>query len=196
MIEIVNLKIFKGSAPLNLSIPKKLNIITAKNGGGKTMLFDYISGIRPIPRACGEINGNHNMVYFNQNLYLSHRLKAKDLVEFICDLDGIKNYKSNYFSYVANYTDKFDFSALWNKPLGMMSGGERKLLYFSAITMLKREWYILDEPFAAIDKNGKDILIDIITNLVKLGKGILLVSHEDTKLNLFADKNEIHLSIV
>ena len=49
---------------------------------------------------------------------------------------------------------------------------------------LDREWYILDEPFAYLDTEKKEILWKVIEAFTSEGKGVILTSHEeDSRIN-------------
>ena len=74
---------------------------------------------------------------------------------------------------------------------GMLSGGERKFLYTAILMSIDREWYILDEPFAYVDKSKKKVIWAIINQKIKDGKGIILTSHEDETIEKYA--NEIYI---
>lgn len=82
---------------------------------------------------------------------------------------------------------------LIDKKIGMLSEGARKLLYFSAVVSLKRDWYILDEPFVSIDEIRKEVMISMIFDLVRSGKGVILVTHEKTSLDEHPDINRIDI---
>ena len=79
---------------------------------------------------------------------------------------------------------KVDVKTLMEKQWGLLSGGERKYLYSMVLLSLDREWYILDEPFAYLDTEKKEILWKVIEAFASEGKGIILTSHEeDSRIN-------------
>ena len=70
------------------------------------------------------------------------------------------------------------------KQWGLLSGGERKYLYSMVLLSLDREWYILDEPFAYLDTEKKEILWKVIEAFASEGKSVILTSHEeDSRIN-------------
>ena len=79
---------------------------------------------------------------------------------------------------------KVDVKTLMEKQWGLLSGGERKYLYSMVLLSLDREWYILDEPFAYLDTEKKEILWKVIEAFASEGKGVILTSHEeDSRIN-------------
>ena len=59
---------------------------------------------------------------------------------------------------------------LSKKQWGMLSGGERKLIYILILMSINREWYILDEPFAFLDTMKKNMIWDVIDKKFSRGK--------------------------
>lgn len=56
-------------------------------------------------------------------------------------------------------------------------------MFFNIITFIDREWYILDEPFAGVDEEGVCFMKNVISELNKKGKGIIITSHEKSGLD-------------
>ena len=166
MIEIKDLNIPYVDKKINMNILKEYNLFLGDNGNGKTLLLDYISGIKKVKR--NVIKGNESIIYINQNIYFSDRLSGMDFLKFSYGLDGKKSIQSFY-----QLSDKIlkreDVDKLLKKQWGMLSGGE---------------WYILDEPFAFIDKKRKKMLYKIIDIKISEGKGIILTTHEEDEVVL------------
>ena len=66
------------------------------------------------------------------------------------------------------------FSQKW----GTLSGGERKIIYILSLLMTEKEWYILDEPFANLDIEKKQMLLNVIDLKLRLKKNIIITSHD------------------
>ncbi|EGO8200431.1 ATP-binding cassette domain-containing protein [Enterococcus faecalis] len=181
MIEIKDLNIPYVDKKINMNILKEYNLFLGDNGNGKTLLLDYISGIKKVKR--NVIKGNESIIYINQNIYFSDRLSGMDFLKFSYGLDGKKSIQSFY-----QLSDKIlkreDVDKLLKKQWGMLSGGEKKFLYALILMSLEREWYILDEPFAFIDKKRKKMLYKTIDIKISEGKGIILTTHEEDEVVL------------
>lgn len=180
MILVKNLFYKHILSDINIEIEKGITYIKGENGSGKSTFLDCLSNLNT--KYTGEIITNESIIYLNQNLYFSSRLKCKDFVEFVLLLDNISNYKEVFLAYASIFCQKELFEKIWNTPIGMLSGGERTKLFFSIFTCLERDWYILDEPFSGVDSSGKAFMIDIIKNLEKKGKGIIITTHETEPL--------------
>ena len=174
MIPYINRKI-------NIECVRGLNYLRGDNGCGKTILLDYIAGLRKQKKAM--IQGNESIIYINQSIFFSDRLLGRDFLQFVYQLDNIRNGKKYFKEYIESFDDgsgtsQFVFELI-GKQWGMLSCGEKNFLYAVVLLSLQREWYILDEPFAFVDESRKKILWDMIEKKVQAGKGVILTSHEE-----------------
>lgn len=176
---------------VNMEIMEGITYIKGKNGSGKTTLLDCLAGIDK--DYLGIIEGNKDVIYLNQQLYFYGRIKSKDLIQFFLGLNGIKDYMTYYESNVRLKRKKNMLRELYNKPIGLLSGGELKLLYFSIISSMDRSWYIFDEPFAQVDEDGKKDIIDVFTELRREGRSVIITSHEEGFLHNLLDISIVNM---
>lgn len=192
MICINNFKSYNSDRTFNFSIEKECNLLIGKNGTGKTTLLDYISGI--MKKKDTIVTGNSQLVYMNQNIYFFDRLKVHDYVKFIYKLDGIWEYRKTLSQFNENFVNQVDINKIWMKQIGMLSGGEKKLLYFLLIMSLEKEWYLLDEPFAGVDQDGQELMCEVINYRILNHKGIIIVLHEEDVIRKLREYNVINLN--
>ncbi len=175
-IIIRNLVLENCNKIINDEIPQGLTYIVGKNGSGKTTLLDYISGIKTDKNK--SVITSSELIYVNQTDFFSPRLKVKDFLKFISGLSG-KNISENSFK--ETYKDIFDRETLqriFTQKWGTLSGGERKIIYILSLLMTEKEWYILDEPFANLDIEKKQMLLNVIDLKLRLKKNIIITSHD------------------
>lgn len=171
-INIKNLRLPYIEKTVNLCIKRELNHLKGNNGTGKTLLLDYISGIRKDKKAM--ISGNESILYINQSIFFSDRLLCEDFLKFVYRMEG-KIGEAKEFE----KCNEEGVRKLLKKQWGMLSGGERKLIYIFILMSSNREWYILDEPFAFLDTMKKNMIWAVIDEKSAEGKGVIIVSHED-----------------
>lgn len=66
-ISIENLILPYTKTEINIELKNGINYIKGNNGTGKTLLLDYISGIRKDNTAT--ITGNDSIIYINQSIF-------------------------------------------------------------------------------------------------------------------------------
>lgn len=68
-----------------------------------------------------------------------------------------------------------------------LSGGEKRRVAIAGILVLDPEILILDEPTAGLDPQGTKIILDLISDLNKNGKTIIIVTHDMNIVLNYAD---------
>nr|WP_328797174.1 ATP-binding cassette domain-containing protein [Heyndrickxia sporothermodurans] len=163
-----------------------------KNGSGKTMLFRAISGlIRPskgIITVNGKVIGKD--ISFPENLGL--------LIEnpgFIPEYTGLKNLELLSFiqrkinkEQVKEAIMKVGLDPKDKRKYKKYSLGMKQRLGIAQAIMENPDLIILDEPTNALDEEGVTIINQIILDLKKSGKTILIASHDRESLDKVSDE--------
>ena len=89
--------------------------------------------------------------------------------------------------------DKEKIFSFMKTQWGMLSGGERKYIYILILMSIEREWYMLDEPFAFLDDEKRQIIWHLINFKTAHGKGVILTSHGNEIENIPSHVNIIDL---
>lgn len=63
-------------------------------------------------------------------------------------------------------------------PTARLSGGQRRRVALAAIVVRRPELWLLDEPHAGLDSDGRQIVDGIVTNAAAAGAAVVLASHE------------------
>lgn len=159
---------------IRYDIPDGLNYLFGKNGTGKTMLLDAISGMASHSNYTVLVDGT--LVYLNQNNYFPSQLKVREYLTFIYLLDGMTDGLAYFKEFLSRYDLNLQMS--FEEKIGLLSGGERQFLYVLSILSLERTWYLLDEPFNSLDYESKEFIFYLLKEMKKQGKSVLLTSHE------------------
>lgn len=153
--------------------PGEVVALVGPNGAGKTTLLRVLAGlVRPTE---GEIKRSGRVgLLSNPPAFFRHFSGEENL---------------NYALHLENQTPKPELiqSALSQvglpmaKPVGSYSSGMKKRLAMARLRLLSPEIWLLDEPEAALDTQGRTLL----ENLVQEGRakaGIVLATHDKSWL--------------
>lgn len=92
--------------------------------------------------------------------------------------------------------DMLCISELHDRPVYMLSGGEKKRVAIAAVLMSNPEVLIIDEPMSGLDPKTRSFLIELIYALNQAGKTIVLATHHLELVNHFQSRvvvlNEKH----
>ena len=144
--------------------------IVGVNGAGKTTLFKCITGIE---KCKGKINSEvlnlKNVIgYLETEPFFFEKMTGREYIHLLCNARG---------NTALNIDDKNIFNLPLNKYAENYSTGMKKKLALTAILLQKNEYYILDEPFNGVDIQSNLLIIEIIQELKKLNKTLLISSH-------------------
>ncbi|MCR2045082.1 ABC transporter ATP-binding protein [Anaerosalibacter massiliensis] len=178
---------------INLSMTKgKTYGVIGTNGSGKTMLLRIIAGL-VIPDT-GEVIVNnkelHKDISFPSNMGI------------IIERPGFLGHLSGYdnLMYLAKIQNKIDSDKVrstirllgldpeMKKPVKTYSLGMKQRLGIAQAIMEDPELIILDEPFNGLDESGVKDVRNILLDLKKDGKTIILTSHNIEDIKLLCDK--------
>ena len=90
---------------------------------------------------------------------------------------------------------------LKDRPVYMLSGGEKKRVAIGAVLTSNPETLVIDEPVSGLDPKTRSFLIDLIFKLNDAGKNIILathhlelVSHLQTNMVVLSEKHTVERS--
>ena len=163
ILEDINLDIYQGDFLL----------ITGPNGGGKTSL------LRTILRLQSPTKGRISFFITVEEVVASGlmgntqkgntKFDSKKEIDEMLDLMGI--------------------TALRNKPIGVLSGGQLQRSLFGRALISKPEMLILDEPASYIDRQFGNRMFEILRDLSSNGTTIMMVSHEIEPFITLSNRN-------
>ncbi len=162
--------------------------INGANGSGKSSLLQICAGLIQITTGevlWNNININQQRYEFQSNiLYIGHAnaIKATLTVEenmtIIHSLTGSKS-KINYSAILK----KIGMSGM-NKIFAYnMSAGQKRRLGLTKLFMTKSKLWFLDEPFNALDKEGKKIIENLIISHCDNGGITIFTTHQRMEIN-------------
>jgi cobalt/nickel transport system ATP-binding protein len=93
--------------------------------------------------------------------------------------------KENAFQRAEEIMQMLNISELRDRPVYMLSGGEKKRVAIGAILTSNPEVLILDEPVSGLDPKTRSFLIELIFRLNEAGKTIIMATHHLELVNHF-----------
>ncbi len=174
----IDLKIGKG----------ELVAIVGPNGAGKTTLLKHmngllkptkgrvlIDGIDTRKATVAELSRKIGLVFQNPD----HQLFSETVEAEI--LFGLKNFgfpEDEIQKRVEEVLEFFGLKELRKRAPLTLSGGEKKRLCIATVLAWDPEVLVLDEPTVGQDYLNKLKLYQVISKLKKVGKGVIVVSHD------------------
>jgi len=159
--------------------------VKGANGSGKTSLLRIVSGL--MLAEDGEIHWHGENIrklredFQRDLLYIGHLPGIKG------DLTSLENLRVNMALSGNEISEDDAWTALGeiglkgreDLPARVLSQGQQRRVALARMLVSKAKFWVLDEPFTALDVKAVDMLQHVLTNHVKNGGMIMLTTHQD-----------------
>lgn len=174
---------FVAVSDLTLTInPAGIYGLLGPNGAGKTSTIRMLMGItvpdaghitvfgQPLSRAHMDQFG-----YLPEERGLYKKMKVLDHLVFLGQLKGLSGAEATQRANV--WCERFEFSSWMGKKIEELSKGMQQKVQFIAAVLHDPRLIIMDEPFTGLDPANAVVLKDVLLEMAKSGKTILLSTH-------------------
>ena len=159
------------------------------NGAGKTTTIRMLLGI--IKKDTGEITWNGkpverktvNVGYLPEERGEYPKTKIYDQLMYFAELKGMN--KSDADTEIKKWAKVLKVEEYLPMPAEKLSKGNQQKIQFMTSIIHNPELIVLDEPFSGLDPVNTEILKNVIIDLVKQGKYIIMSSHQMASIEEF-----------
>ena len=173
--------------------PGEVVLLRGPNGAGKTTLLRVCAGLLPVTGGTAEVLG---VDLVTDRTSVRHRV---GLVGHGGGLyDDLTVGENVAFWGRAAGADPADVDGalarlgldgrLKDLTVAKLSAGQRRRTSIAAMVVRRPELWLLDEPHASLDADGRDLIDRLIHDSVAAGATVLLASHEDDRAVAVADR--------
>lgn len=166
--------------------------LLGQNGAGKTTLFSILVGLRQPDNGVRRFGGREHpdvdrevrakLAWLAHSPQLYPLLSARENLELFVDLAGASR-PADAPSPIA-VLERLGLAEVVDRPVGTFSRGMAQRVALARALTLSPELLILDEPFTALDRAGRALLVDRLRAEAARGAAVLLSSHD---LDVVAD---------
>ena len=173
-------------------------LLVGKSGSGKSTLFQVIAQLSALPYS-GQvlIDGIElsklsitervqtvGILFQNPN----HQFTMESLFEeLIFTLENIGHPVQEIDSKIAEVVRQCRCKAILHRPIHHLSGGEKQKAALAVLFAMNPRVYLLDEPFASIDRKSRIEILEILKELASKGKTVILCDHDLTDYEAYID---------
>jgi ABC-type Mn2+/Zn2+ transport system ATPase subunit len=162
------------------------------NGAGKTSLLKAVAGLVPLETGTVQIGGHDGDVGHGAYVaYLPQRstidwdfpTTVRGLVEMgrYPALRWWKPFGPKDRAAVDVALSAMKLSELADRQISALSGGQQQRAFLARSLAQQAHVFLLDEPFAGLDKPSQDLLREILCDLARAGN-LVIVSHHDLRM--------------
>jgi ABC-type multidrug transport system ATPase subunit len=180
----------------------KITALIGPNGAGKSSAFRVLAGLVVPDSGKVALDQNELKSFNNLKKHCGYLLETADFYPY---LTGKKNLElfiglTNSKADVLDLLEKVGLSKAANKKVQQYSRGMKQRLGLAQVLIDNPSFLILDEPFNGLDPEVKEQILQLLVDLKKQGKGILVSTHLLEEIEAIADdfillnQGEIYLS--
>lgn len=159
------------------------------NGAGKTTTIRMLLGI--IKKDSGEITWNGKAVdrksvnfgYLPEERGVYPKTKIYDQLMYFAELKGMKKEEAD--KAIKRWAEKLKVEEYLDKQAEKLSKGNQQKIQFMTAVIHNPELIVLDEPFSGLDPVNTELIKNIIIDLVKDGKYVIMSAHQMATIEEF-----------
>ena len=167
--------------------PGEAVTLVGPNGAGKSTLLGCVCGT-VIPDSGSIVIGGHDLRsaplparaalrYLPQEVDVPGGLTGRELLQFFADVHGAPQgvERATAFTALGDALDRLATT---------YSVGMRRQLAFGGLLPGQAALYVLDEPFAGVDRDGRSRMLQSLRSLLGDGAGLLMAAHDQDLADL------------
>jgi ABC-type multidrug transport system ATPase subunit len=156
---------------VSFTLPQGVTEVTGHNGAGKSTLLRLLAGLRTPTR--GTVTGRPAQVgYAPERFPVDQPFTASAYLNHMAAIRGISP------THITTWADRLGFDHLLNVRLPDLSKGSAQKIGLAQALMADPSLLILDEPFAGLDTQTRDLLPGLITDLADAGTTVVVSDHQ------------------
>lgn len=188
--EILNIKNLSFSYSNGSTLLKEIDLkcnegeiiaLIGNNGAGKTTLGRLISGIYKQNKGDIYLNGKKTY-YKNRRNKISFVMQDADYQLFTESVEKellIGNEKVDSIDKkIENSLKYMDLYNLKERHPASLSGGQKQRVTIALSMVKKSDLVIMDEPTSGLDRVNMERICEMVSDLAKIGKAIILITHD------------------
>ncbi len=190
-----------------------IHFIRGSNGSGKSTLFrilqgnigsnEIISGTLLIDNQTFNLNDKQSFHAYAAHIKTVQQKFDDMLANQFSFLDNLRLAKMPQYPTLTSLPDHQAlpeflqrFGIDINKPVKLLSGGQRQILAILMVLQKQGKILLLDEPTAALDEQNAAMVMEFVQMLVqKTGMTVLIICHDNELVERYAPNGYYHLVI-
>ena len=158
-------------------------LVRGPNGAGKSTMLHLCAGLLPLSEGRGEVLGSDlgsdRAAVRRRVGLLGHDTALYGELSAVENLDLWARASRVDALGVPGALRRLGVpEGLWAVPSARLSAGQRRRVALAAIVVRRPELWLLDEPHAGLDSDGRELVSGLMSEAASAGAAVVLASHE------------------
>ena len=188
LVHLVDAVVFANGFPLLSGVdldvtPGSLSVVTGANGAGKTSLLRLLAGLVPLSSGEGTVCGielrKGDLRQLRRRVgWLGHEgsfyadLSVQENLHFAASALGRPT------SEIDAVLERVDLTSRRDTVTKQLSAGQRRRLGLAWLLLRRAELWLLDEPYASLDDQGREFFDALLADVTRAGATVLVSAHD------------------
>jgi heme ABC exporter ATP-binding subunit CcmA len=192
---------FPALAGIDLDVAAgEIVLLRGPNGAGKTTLLRTCAGLLQVARGEAQVLG-HDLCDRRQARDVRRRIgllgHSSGLYEELTVADNVRFWSRAAGAAAADAQSALELCGLAGRRadvgVARLSAGQRRRASLACLIARRPELWLLDEPHAGLDAQGRDRLDELVRRAVEAGATVVVASHDVDRAEALADR-VVHLA--
>ncbi len=198
VVELRDAVVMVGGFPLLSGVtlemaPRSLTVVTGANGAGKTSLLRLLGGLVSLTSGHGVVSGVDLKTGDLRELrrrvgWLGHEGSFYDDLTAKENLTFAAKALERPIEEIAPVLERVGLSRRASTPAKQLSAGQRRRLGLAWLLLRRPETWLLDEPYASLDDEGRTFFDELIGDVVAGGATVVVSAHDPLRSSSLAPR--------
>ena len=188
-----DLTLFRGDRCLFRHLDFALNagellLLEGQNGSGKTSLLRAIAGLIELETGSVSWNGvavlEQRESFHNSLAWMAHRVGFKADLTVLENLQFESALRPQSDRELDEIFSRLGIGRLGRLPMRALSAGQQRRIALARMLMSAAELWIMDEPFTNLDRDGRALVIELVSEHLSRDGMALIAAHQDIDLDV------------
>ena len=167
--------------------PGELLLLEGRNGSGKTSLLRAVAGLLSLES--GEVRWNDKPVleqrqeFHADMVWLGHRTGLKGDLTMVENLNFESCLRPQSGRDRDEVFERLGIMRLRKLPVRSMSAGQQRRVALARVLLADVPLWLLDEPFTNLDRDGRQLVVELVQNHLKRGGMCAMAAHQDVEID-------------
>ena len=165
-------------------------VLSGGSGAGKTTLLNMIGGLEPVDEGSIQVDGievtkRKNKLHYYRDIvgFLFQNFALVDKKTVRQNLKLVKKNSRNGMS-IEDALERVGLSDKIDTKVYKLSGGEQQRVALARLMVKNSKLILADEPTGSLDVKNAEIVMNILKEINKEGKTVILVTHVEEYKNI------------
>ncbi|HEY5103637.1 MAG TPA: heme ABC exporter ATP-binding protein CcmA [Acidimicrobiales bacterium] len=179
---------------VNLELePGSLSVVTGANGAGKTSLLRLLGGLVTLSSGSGVVSGIDLRTGDLRELrrrvgWLGHEGSFYDDLSTHENLVFAAKALERPIIEIPSVLERVGLAGRAATPARKLSAGQRRRLGLAWLLLRRPEIWLLDEPYASLDDEGRTFFDQLVGDVVSAGATVVLTAHDPLRSSALAPR--------